>query len=133
MPHILLLHLSAGQVREAVALAAHYAQLVFFAHALEILLHTVIEDDWETAGATTRVIDNNLYPADAGAEANGDVEGVLPSVVEFLDHFDEALDVIVNCARKTEMTRWPKLFDIVGNPQVLFEVRVFRFTSKSQC
>ena len=48
--------------------------------------------------------------------------GLLPSTIEFLDHFDDALDVVVGCARKIEMTRWPRLFDIVGNPKILFEV-----------
>jgi len=63
------------------------------------------------------------------AEASPDDElldltdGLLPSVIEFLDHFDVALDVVVGCARKTEMTHWRRLFDIVGNPKVLFEVR----------
>ena len=52
-------------------------------------------------------------------------EGVLPAVVEFLDYFDAALDVIVGCARKTEVTRWKRLFDIVGNPKTLFEVSNF--------
>ncbi|KAJ7630516.1 RIC1-domain-containing protein [Roridomyces roridus] len=80
---------STRQVNEAVTLASHYQNLVFFAHALEILLHTV--------------------------------EDVLPTVVEFLDHFDAALDVVVGCARKTEMTRWKRLFSIVGNPKLLFE------------
>ena len=47
----------------------------------------------------------------------------LPAVIEFLDHFDVALDVVVGCARKTEMTRWRRLFDIVGDPKALFEVR----------
>ena len=49
--------------------------------------------------------------------------GLLPTSIEFLDHFDDALDVVVGCARKIEMTRWPRLFDIVGNPKILFEVR----------
>ncbi|KAI0067916.1 RIC1-domain-containing protein [Artomyces pyxidatus] len=95
--HILRFHLAAGQVREAVSLAAHYQHLVFFAHALEILLHTVVESE----------------------ERAGDAE--LPAVIEFLDHFDAALDVVVGCARKTEMSRWRTLFDIVGNPKELFE------------
>lgn len=47
---------------------------------------------------------------------------LLPLAIEFLDHFDTALDVVVGCARKTEMTRWRRLFDIVGNPKSLFEV-----------
>lgn len=56
--------------------------------------------------------------------AEGDVSDklVLPTAVEFLDHFDVSLDVVVGCARKTEVTRWQHLFDYVGNPKKLFEV-----------
>jgi RAB6A-GEF complex partner protein 1 len=104
--HILRFHLEAGQVEEAISFASHYQHLVFFAHALEILLHTVVESGAISEDAAT------------GAEAS-----ILPSVIEFLDHFDVALDVVVGCARKTEMTRWRRLFDIVGDPKTLFEVR----------
>jgi len=108
--HILRFHLAAGQVQEAVSFASHYQHLVFFAHALEILLHTVVESEAAGEDATT----------------NGeDSSSVLPSVIEFLDHFDVALDVVVGCARKTEMARWRRLFDIVGDPKTLFEVRRF--------
>jgi hypothetical protein len=105
--HILLVYLEAKQVKDAVLFAAHYQNLVFFAHALEILLHTVVESEAAMGD-------------DSGANSNS--IAVLPAVVEFLDHFDEALDVVVGCARKTEVTRWKRLFSIVGNPQILFEV-----------
>lgn len=98
------------QVREAVLFAAHYQHLVFFAHALEILLHTVVESD---------------ASLDVGNEASPSRDVVLSTTVDFLDHFDAALDVVVGCARKTEMTRWPRLFSIVGNPKSLFEVSIF--------
>lgn len=107
--HILLYHLEAHQVQEAVLLAAHYQHLVFFAHALEILLHTVVESD-----ASLDAENEDPYR-----------DAVLSTTVEFLDHFDAALDVVVGCARKTEMTRWRRLFSIVGNPKALFEVGVF--------
>lgn len=63
--------------------------------------------------------DSETVPEDGEAVQ----DGVLPAVVEFLDHFDAALDVVVGCARKTELTRWRRLFSVVGNPKSLFEVR----------
>lgn len=104
LQHILLYHLSASQVKEAVAFASQYKELVFFAHALEILLHTVVESE-TTNGSSGRSKDM-----------------ILLTTIEFLDHFDVSLDVVVGCARKTEMTRWRHLFDAVGNPKQLFEV-----------
>lgn len=92
-------------MREAVQFAAHYQNLVFFTHALEVLLHTVIEEEIESEDGTTSSDESLLSPT-----------------VEFLDHFDAALEVVVGCARKTEMARWPRLFNIVGNPKSLFEV-----------
>ncbi|KAF9229601.1 RIC1-domain-containing protein [Gyrodon lividus] len=103
--HVLRHYLESGQVREAVLFATHYQHLVFFGHALEILLHTVVESE-----ATTN-----------SEEAPNAMATTLPAVIEFLDHFDVALDVVVGCARKTEVTRWKQLFSIVGNPKSLFE------------
>ncbi|PBL00950.1 RIC1-domain-containing protein [Armillaria gallica] len=106
--HALLCYLEARRVQEAVVFASHYQSLVYFAHALEILLHTVVESE-----------------ASLDDESSSDAENaasVLPTVIEFLDHFDEALDVVVRCARKTEMIRWRRLFSIVGNPKALFEM-----------
>ncbi|KAI0670204.1 RIC1-domain-containing protein [Trametes maxima] len=106
--HILLVHLENTQAKEAVTFASHYQHLVYFAHALEILLHAVVEEDNEIPEATEKVDGSKEY-------------GLLSAAIEFLDHFDDALDVVVSCARKIEMTRWPRLFDIVGNPKILFE------------
>ncbi|KAH7883853.1 RIC1-domain-containing protein [Phlebopus sp. FC_14] len=108
--HVLRYHLENGQVHEAVQLATHYQHLVFFAHALEILLHTVVESEAST-DTDSGSVDNALS-----------ITGALSAVVEFLDHFDVALDVVVGCARKTEVTRWRRLFSTVGNPQSLFEI-----------
>ncbi|KAJ3881237.1 ribosome control protein 1 [Lentinula edodes] len=102
--HILRSHLEASQVKEAVVFASHYQDLVYFAHALEILLHDVVE-----------------HETDSELDSGSDGQEVLSKVVEFLDYFDAALDVVVGCARKTEMTRWRRLFDVVGNPKTLFE------------
>lgn len=112
--HVLRYHLGRAQVKEAVIFASHYDGLVYFSHALEILLHTVVEAeaDMETPLAE---------PSNSSAESLASA-GTLPHVIEFLDHFDASLDVVVGCARKTEMARWKRLFDIVGSPQALFEV-----------
>ncbi|EIW64556.1 RIC1-domain-containing protein [Trametes versicolor FP-101664 SS1] len=109
--HILLFHLENSQCKEAVTFASHYQHLVYFAHALEILLHTVVEEDVDAG-----------EPTEGSQDSKGSTEqGLLSGAIEFLDHFDDALDVVVGCARKIEMTRWPRLFDVVGNPKILFE------------
>jgi hypothetical protein len=43
--HVLRYHLESGKAKEAVTLVKHYQHLVFFAHALETLLHTVVESE----------------------------------------------------------------------------------------
>lgn len=58
-------------------------------------------------------------------------DSVLKTVVQFLDHFDASLDIVVGCARKTEVTRWRRLFNIVGNPKALFEVCGFLVLSSA--
>ncbi|TDL28863.1 RIC1-domain-containing protein [Rickenella mellea] len=104
--HILQCHLEANEVKQAVSFASHYEDLVYFSHALEILLHTVVESEADMSSSD---------------DVAGGNTGVLPSVIEFLDHFDACLEVVVGCARKTEMARWKRLFDVVGSPKVLFE------------
>lgn len=47
---------------------------------------------------------------------------ILPVVIDFLDHFEESLDVVVGCARKTEIDRWERLFQVVGEPRGLFDM-----------
>ncbi|CUA72360.1 Guanine nucleotide exchange factor subunit Rich [Rhizoctonia solani] len=103
--HILEHHLSRGRVSDAVQFATHYQHLVFFAHAQEVLLHNVLESEWDRLNS----------------QPSSDTTRVLPAVVEFLDHFDTSLEVVVGCARKTEMARWDYLFDTVGDPRDLFE------------
>lgn len=95
LPQFLRYHLSQNHLHSALVLASHFSHLVYFAHALEILLHDVLDAD----------------PDDT----------LLPLVVEFLDHFDDSLDVVVQCARKTEIERWDQLFAVVGQPRELYE------------
>ncbi|KAH7104731.1 RIC1-domain-containing protein [Auriculariales sp. MPI-PUGE-AT-0066] len=112
--HILRFHLDHSQLREAVQFATHYQNLVFFSHALEILLYTVLEAE------------NEGDPPTEQSEGSRSLSLMtdhtpLASVVEFLDYFDVSLEVVVGCARKTEVTQWRRLFDCVGNPKALFE------------
>ncbi|KAI0343994.1 RIC1-domain-containing protein [Trametopsis cervina] len=111
LQHVLRVHLENGQLSEAVSFAYHYQHLVFFAHALEVLLHGVIEDDLPS------VREDGSHEAELERK-----QKTLTNTVDFLDYFDAALDVVVNCARKIEVTNWPRLFDVVGNPKTLFEV-----------
>ncbi|KAK4690054.1 RAB6A-GEF complex partner protein 1, partial [Tremellales sp. Uapishka_1] len=97
LPKFLRYHLQSSNLSQALSLATNYSTLVYFAHSLEILLHSVLEDE-----------------VDTGIK-------ILPLVIEFLDYFPESLDVVVGCARKTEVERWDLLFEIVGKPRELFE------------
>ncbi|KAI8987265.1 RIC1-domain-containing protein [Mycotypha africana] len=99
--HILRYLLERDLKEDAFTFASAYEKFVYFGHALEILLHNVLEDE---AGK------------DLGEAA------ILPSVIRFLDQFPHALDVIVSCARKTEVALWDHLFSVVGKPQDLFEL-----------
>jgi RAB6A-GEF complex partner protein 1 len=54
------------------------------------------------------------------------VVAVLPLVIRFLSNFQEYLNVIVQCTRKTEVASWSHLFSVVGSPQVLFEESLAR-------
>ncbi|GAA6007995.1 hypothetical protein JCM11491_006569 [Sporobolomyces phaffii] len=115
LDHILRFHLTRGQSKEAVLFASHYQHLVYFSHSLEKLLHGVLEDEADAALSSSAASPEGI------ANRSDGQRGVLPSVVEFLDHFDECLQVVVNCARKTEVARWEFLFNVVGKPRDLFE------------
>lgn len=157
--HVLRSYLERGQLREAVLFASFYRSLVYFAHALEILLHDVLEEEADSgfaqqltsSSSNSSLIDHEKsleFPdsrdafqvADTKKEdknvlsPNGkdsNTQALLPQVIIFLDHFDESLDVVVNCARKTEVARWDYLFSIVGQPRELFEVCLERGNYKA--
>ncbi|KAI9489868.1 RIC1-domain-containing protein [Zychaea mexicana] len=99
--HILQHLLRQGYEEDAVVFGRAYERLIYFGHSLEILLHTVLEEETE----------NRPHH-----------DPILPLVIKYLDQFPHALDVIVSCARKTEVALWDHLFSVVGEPKDLFEL-----------
>ncbi|KAK6356524.1 hypothetical protein TWF718_000881 [Orbilia javanica] len=104
--YLLRHHLQNRNEAAAIGLARQYEGVSYFEHALEILLHDVLDDEADT------------QPEQEVA--------VLPLVVRFLSNFPEYLNVIVQCTRKTEVASWSHLFSVVGSPQVLFEESLSR-------
>lgn len=101
LPQILRRYLVSFDSAAASSLSHRYQQLPYFSHALEILLHTVLDEEVESAPA----------PEDA----------LLPSVISFLSSFPDYLDILVQCTRKTEVRSWQTLFAHLPPAQELFE------------
>jgi hypothetical protein len=91
----------------ALSLSHYYSHLSYFAHALEILLHHVLDDAVESQGGDQ-------------AEA----APLLPSVISFLQASlpaDVYLDIVVQCTRKNEIRSWRTLFAHLPPANDLFE------------
>lgn len=101
LPPILHRQLAHFDDSAASSLAHRYQSLPYFSHALEILLHTVLDDE----------VDRSPDPDHA----------LLPSVLSFLSSFPDYLDILVQCTRKTEVRSWRTLFAHLPPPQELFE------------
>ncbi|KFY15572.1 hypothetical protein V491_05638 [Pseudogymnoascus sp. VKM F-3775] len=101
IPPVLRFHLSRYDSTAALHLAHQYRHLQYFPHALEVLLHDVLDDE----------VDNPPRPDQA----------LLPGVVSFLSSFPQYLDIIVQCTRKTEVRSWRTLFAYLPPPATLFE------------
>ncbi|KAK9368846.1 RIC1-domain-containing protein [Lipomyces kononenkoae] len=98
---LLRYYLTSSLEDEALKVARSYEQLEYFGHALEMMLHDVLDEEAD-----------HPPPRD---------QAILPRVIKFLNNFPEMLDVIAGCTRKTEVASWHVLFEIAGSPKELFE------------
>ena len=75
-----------------------YSRLEHFSHALEVLLHNIIEE----------------------TQAKHNIP-LIKAALELVKSFPQALKVMVNCARKSEMTLWKDFFYIAGDPKLFYQ------------
>ncbi|KAF2735488.1 RIC1-domain-containing protein [Polyplosphaeria fusca] len=111
LPALLRYHLAQYNSPAALHLSHHYQHLPYLAHALEILLHEVLDDEVDTAPPPEQAL--------------------LPSVLSFLSSFPQYLDIVVQCTRKTEVRSWRTLFAHLPPPQELFEESLQRGNLKT--
>lgn len=83
--------------KEAYEFTSSYQNLAHFSHSLEVLLHSVLEN----------------------SDGKSDLQ--LESAIKLVKKFPQALQVIVNCARKSEMTLWRSFFDVASDPKLLYQ------------
>lgn len=94
-------YLARYDTSSALHLAHEYHDLEYFPHALEVLLHDVLDEE----------VDTSPTPENA----------LLPGVLSFLSSFPQYLDIVVQCTRKTEVRSWRTLFAYLPPPADLFE------------
>ncbi|OBR05148.1 Duf1339 domain protein [Colletotrichum higginsianum IMI 349063] len=111
LPDILRFFLTEGRTVDAVKLSEQYQKLEYFAHALEVLLHKVLDDE----------VDSGPSPEEA----------ILPRVLSLLSSFKQYLDIVVQCTRKTEVRQWRTLFAYLPPVQELFEESLQRGSLKT--
>lgn len=104
-------YLAHKRTEEATALSHEYRELEYFPHALEMLLHTVLDEEADTSPPPE--------------------EAVLPRVLSLLSTFPEYLDVVLQCTRKTEARQWKTLFAYLPPAQELFEESLQRGSLKT--
>ncbi|KAE9566940.1 Casein kinase II subunit beta-2 [Colletotrichum fructicola] len=111
LPDILRFLLTENHAVDAVKLSEQYQNLEYFAHALEVLLHKVLDDE----------VDSGPTPEEA----------ILPRVLSLLSSFKQYLDIVVQCTRKTEVRQWRTLFAYLPPVQELFEESLQRGSLKT--
>lgn len=110
LPYFLRHSLASVDMPSALSLSHYYSHLSYFPHALEILLHHVL-DDAVDGPSRDESQDETRQP-------------LLPSVISFLQASlpaDVYLDIVVQCTRKNEIRSWRTLFAHLPPPKDLFE------------
>ncbi|KAL4989750.1 RIC1-domain-containing protein [Aspergillus falconensis] len=113
LPYFLQHSLVQGDIPAAHSLCQHFSHLSYFPHALEILLHHVLDEEVDNVARDSKV-DNQTPKHDP----------LLPSVITFLQASlppSVYLDIVVQCTRKTELRSWRTLFAYLPAPKDLFE------------
>ena len=118
LPPLLRHHLATYNSPAALHLSNHYQHLSYFPHALEVLLHNVLDDEVDH-GSTPP-------PYSASSSPTSSNPALLPSVLSFLSSFPQFLDILVQCTRKTEVKAWRTLFAHLPPPTQLFEESLTR-------
>ncbi|KAI9928740.1 hypothetical protein ASPWEDRAFT_106509 [Aspergillus wentii DTO 134E9] len=113
LPYFLQHDLENLDIPAAFSLCQHFSHLSYFPHALEVLLHHILDDEVDNESSRNKASD----PTEVR-------EPLLPSVITFLQASLPTkiyLDVVVQCTRKTELRSWRTLFAYLPPPKDLFE------------
>lgn len=116
LPYILRHQLFSAIDTVALASATAYSSLPYFAHACEVLLFLVVEEEVERERRLTR------GAGQEGAKEGGEV--LLPRTLSYLQTVlgsTTYLEVLVGLVRKTEVSVWPVLLRCVPPVEELFE------------
>lgn len=107
IPLLLRHFLTTHRFERALTTAQRYASHTSFNLILEVLLHETLE----------QYVEGKSISDEVELSSRHDLE----RAIELIDHFDVGLQVVVSCARKTEMDRWQPLFELIGEPSTLVE------------
>lgn len=113
LPYFLRYSLTHLDMPATLSLSQHFSHLSYFPHALEVLLHHVLDDEVDNESRVNKTND----PAQKQ-------EPLLPSVISFLQASLPTrtyLNIVVQCTRKTELRSWRTLFAYLPPPKDLFE------------
>ena len=111
--------LTADDTSAAFSVANQYQHLSYFPHALEILLHHILDAEHDRKAKIKSKSKTNIKE-----KTPLEPPEPLPAVLSFLQMVlspTTYLSTIVSCVRKTELSFWQTLFDHLDPPLTLFE------------